>query len=99
MSEWRPEKQAGGVFRLAVIGQPIAHSRSPVMHTAAFEALGGKIQDLMFVFGDLVDIDDRGMQEVLRQVPGEKLPATTIIPSVLITKENAKDFYHPNSPF
>ena len=37
------------------------------------EQLGGKIQDLMFVFGDLVDIDDRGMQEVLRAVPGEKL--------------------------
>jgi flagellar motor switch protein FliG len=37
------------------------------------DTLGGKIQDLMFVFGDLVDIDDRGMQEVLRQVPGEKL--------------------------
>jgi flagellar motor switch protein FliG len=37
------------------------------------DALGGKIQDLMFVFGDLVDIDDRGMQEVLRAVPGEKL--------------------------
>ena len=37
------------------------------------DQLGGKIQDLMFVFGDLVDIDDRGMQEVLRQVPGEKL--------------------------
>jgi shikimate dehydrogenase len=28
------------VFRLAVLGQPIAHSRSPAMHTAAFEALG-----------------------------------------------------------
>jgi len=26
--------------RLAVIGQPIAHSRSPAMHTVAFEALG-----------------------------------------------------------
>jgi flagellar motor switch protein FliG len=37
------------------------------------DALGGKIQDLMFVFGDLVEVDDRGMQEVLRQVPGEKL--------------------------
>jgi ribose transport system substrate-binding protein len=33
------------------------------------------------------------------RLKGEKLPATTIIPSVLITKENAKDFYHPNSPF
>jgi len=37
------------------------------------DSLGGKIQDLMFVFGDLVEIDDRGMQEVLRAVPGEKL--------------------------
>jgi ribose transport system substrate-binding protein len=33
------------------------------------------------------------------RLKGEKLPATTIIPSVLITKDNAKDFYHPNSPF
>jgi len=37
------------------------------------DALGSKIQDLMFVFNDLLDIDDRGMQEVLRAVPGEKL--------------------------
>ena len=37
------------------------------------DTLGSKIQDLMFVFGDLVDIDDRGIQEVLRAVPGEKL--------------------------
>jgi len=29
----------------------------------------------------------------------EKLPATTIIPSMLITKDNAKDFYFPDSPF
>ncbi|MEA3113671.1 MAG: ribose transport system substrate-binding protein [Caballeronia sp.] len=33
------------------------------------------------------------------RLKGEKLPATTIIPSVLITKENAKQFYYPNSPF
>jgi ribose transport system substrate-binding protein len=33
------------------------------------------------------------------RIKGEKLPANTIIPSVLITKENAKDFYHPDSPF
>ena len=33
------------------------------------------------------------------RLKGEKLPPTTIIPSVLITKENAKDFYFPNSPF
>ena len=33
------------------------------------------------------------------RLKGEKLPAKTIIPSVLITRENAKDFYFPNSPF
>ncbi len=33
------------------------------------------------------------------RLKGEKLPATTIIPSVLIDKSNAKDFYHPDSPF
>ena len=33
------------------------------------------------------------------RVKGEKLPANTIIPSVLITKENAKSFYFPDSPF
>jgi flagellar motor switch protein FliG len=37
------------------------------------DALGDKIQDLMFVFDDLAEIDDRGMQEVLRAVPGERL--------------------------
>jgi ribose transport system substrate-binding protein len=33
------------------------------------------------------------------RIKGEKLPANTIVPSVLITKENAKDFYFPDSPF
>ena len=33
------------------------------------------------------------------RIKGEKLPEKTIIPSVLITKENAKDFYFPDSPF
>lgn len=33
------------------------------------------------------------------RLKGQKLPATTIIPSVLITKDNAKDFYFPDSPF
>jgi len=33
------------------------------------------------------------------RLKGEKLPANTIIPSVLITRENAKQFYFPKSPF
>jgi flagellar motor switch protein FliG len=41
--------------------------------TKADEALGAKIQDLIFVFDDLMSIDDRGMQELLRQVPSDRL--------------------------
>lgn len=37
------------------------------------EALSQKLQDLMFVFEDLTEVDDRGMQELLREVPGDKL--------------------------
>jgi flagellar motor switch protein FliG len=37
------------------------------------EALGAKIQDLVFVFGNLIDIDDRGMQELLRNVQSDRL--------------------------
>jgi ribose transport system substrate-binding protein len=33
------------------------------------------------------------------RVKGEKMAPTTIIPSVLITKENAKQYYEPKSPF
>jgi ribose transport system substrate-binding protein len=33
------------------------------------------------------------------RIKGQRLPEKTIIPSVLITKENAKDFYFPDSPF
>ncbi len=37
------------------------------------EALGGRIQDLMFVFDNLLEVDDRGMQELLRQVQSDRL--------------------------
>lgn len=36
-------------------------------------ALGQQLQDLMFVFDDLSAVDDRGMQELLREVPSDKL--------------------------
>lgn len=39
----------------------------------ADEALGAKIQDLVFVFENLLDIDDRGMQELLRNVQSDRL--------------------------
>jgi flagellar motor switch protein FliG len=37
------------------------------------EALGGQIEELMFVFEDLADLDDRGMQVLLREVPSATL--------------------------
>ncbi len=35
--------------------------------------LGAKIQDLMFVFDNLVDLDDRELQAMLREVPNDRL--------------------------
>jgi flagellar motor switch protein FliG len=37
------------------------------------EALGSRIQDLMFVFDNLIEVDDRGMQDLLREVPQDRL--------------------------
>lgn len=37
------------------------------------EALSTRIQDLMFVFDNLLEVDDRGMQELLRQVQSDRL--------------------------
>ena len=37
------------------------------------EVLGARIQDLIFVFDNLLEVDDRGMQELLRQVQGDQL--------------------------
>lgn len=41
--------------------------------TRADEQLGARIQDLIFTFDDLVEIEDRSMQEILRQVSSDKL--------------------------
>lgn len=37
------------------------------------EVLGDRIQELMFVFDNLADIDDRGMQQLLREVASDQL--------------------------
>ncbi|WP_240125294.1 flagellar motor switch protein FliG [Thermomonas alba] len=37
------------------------------------EPLTGQIRDLMFVFDDLAELDDRAIQTVLREVPADKL--------------------------
>ena len=41
--------------------------------TRADEALSQKIQDLVFVFDNLIEVDDRGMQELLRNVQSDRL--------------------------
>ena len=41
--------------------------------TQTDEALGSRIQDLIFVFDNLLEIDDRSMQELSRQVASDKL--------------------------
>jgi flagellar motor switch protein FliG len=37
------------------------------------EEMSQQIQDLMFVFENLIDVDDRGIQTMLREVPGDLL--------------------------
>ena len=37
------------------------------------DALGNRIRDLMFVFDNLAEIDDRALQTVLRDIPSDKL--------------------------
>ncbi len=36
--------------------------------------LADQIQELMFVFDNLAEVDDRSMQAILREVPGDRLP-------------------------
>ena len=39
----------------------------------ADEDLGAEIEDLMFVFADLIEVDDRGIQTILREVQTDQL--------------------------
>jgi flagellar motor switch protein FliG len=53
--------------------EPSKESEIMEQITRADEALSSKIQDLVFVFDNLIDIDDRGMQELLRNVQSDRL--------------------------
>ena len=53
--------------------------------------LSQKLQDLMFVFDDLSGIDDRGMQELLREIPGDRL-----IIALKATSEPMKEKFFKN---
>ncbi len=41
--------------------------------TSQDKEIGAKIQDLMFVFENLLDVDDRSVQTLLREIPNETL--------------------------
>jgi flagellar motor switch protein FliG len=47
----------------------------PIMEqiNKADEALASRIEDLVFVFANLIDVDDRGMQELLRNIQSDRL--------------------------
>jgi Flagellar motor switch protein len=62
----------GGLKAAADILNAMEGSREAELMTAIRshdDALGGRIEDLMFVFEDLAELDDRGMQTLLREVP------------------------------
>jgi flagellar motor switch protein FliG len=66
----------GGLKAAADILNAMETSRETELMTAIRsldEALGGRIEDLMFVFEDLAELDDRGMQTLLREVPSGTL--------------------------
>ena len=65
----------GGPKVAAEILNLVGSAQEPLMAQIAKvdEPLSQKLQDLMFVFDDLTECDDRGMQELLREVPGDKL--------------------------
>lgn len=69
-------KQMGGTK----VAAEIMNNMEGSMETELMEAikeidedLGGQIQDLMFVFEDLKNVDDRGIQAMLREVSSEVL--------------------------
>jgi flagellar motor switch protein FliG len=71
-----PPAAMGGVKNAANIMNfldPTIESRVIEQIRKADAALGGSIQDLMFTFENLLDLDDRSVQSLLREVPGDRL--------------------------
>lgn len=62
-------KVAAGIMNL------LGANEAPIIEeiSKSDAALAQQIQDLMLVFTDLLKADDRGMQELLREIPGDKL--------------------------
>lgn len=64
------QKTAANIFNVldAAIGADVMESLKNVD-----EDLGNQIEELMFVFDNLIDVDDRGVQSILREVSSETL--------------------------
>jgi flagellar motor switch protein FliG len=69
-SELGGEKAAANIINAL---EPAIESSVMEHITNVDSALGARIQDLVFVFDNLIDVDDRGLQEILRQVQGDQL--------------------------
>ncbi len=54
------------------------------------EEMGQEIQDLMFVFENLIDVDDRGIQALLRDVPQEQLQKALKGPTISSKRRYSK---------
>ncbi len=70
------KKQMGGVRTAAEIMNFFGgeHEASVLENLKTFDAdMAQKIMDEMFVFDNIIDIDDRGIQTILREVPSEAL--------------------------
>jgi flagellar motor switch protein FliG len=81
------ERQLGNANRLQAAGfggpkivADIVNFLEPRIETAVMTEiktvdpdLGAKIQDLVFVFENLIELDDRSMQELLRQISSDRL--------------------------
>ena len=66
----------GGLKAAADILNAMETSREAELMTAIRSqdaTLVGRIEELMFVFEDLADLDDRSMQALLREVPSARL--------------------------
>src|ERR1700744_6396987 len=63
-------KAAANIINLL---EPSQESMIMEQISKADQALGARIQDLVFVFDNLLEIDDRSMQELMRQVPSDRL--------------------------
>ena len=66
----------GGLKAAAAILNEMESTREAEVMTAIRShdaTLGGKIEELMFVFDDLAELDDRSMQTLLREVPSARL--------------------------